>query len=101
MIDTNSKRKINAYLRGVRRAVRDAEPAQRRELIRSLEEHIFEALASGVSTVDEVLSRMDPPESFAAETVSGPENLRWSFRWIMTVRGRRGSRPWRFLPCQS
>ncbi|TFH04101.1 MAG: hypothetical protein E4H09_04135 [Spirochaetales bacterium] len=78
-----NKNKIRSYLRKVRRFSRDKAPAEQRELIRALEEHIQEALtrrqnSSEPGSVDDVLREMDPPESFGD---SG--EFEGSGRWVI------------------
>ena len=59
-----NRKVISAYLRKVRSATSGVEPDEQRELLATIEEHIEEALRSGRTSVDDVISGMDPPESY-------------------------------------
>jgi len=65
------QRHINRYLKAVAKRLRDRPPAEKRELRRTVEDHVHERLhqAAGdgptVADAKEVLSEMDPPEPVA------------------------------------
>ncbi len=65
-------RRIRRYLRQVRRHLKDRPASERDEVLRSVEEHIREALAKSVQgeptleDLEAVLASMDSPQSYAA-----------------------------------
>ncbi len=65
------KRKIQDYLRRVRAHSGDRSAGEQQEIVRAVEEHIYETLhaqsvGSAPTDVDTILSEMDPPESFGS-----------------------------------
>jgi len=63
---TNEERRtIQNYLSGVKRCIGDRTASEQAELIRQLEEHIHESIRQSPGTpVSDIISQMDPPESF-------------------------------------
>lgn len=77
--DQDAGAAIQRYLRAVAAHLESAPDASKRELLRDLESHIYEALeARGAgedpqpADVEEVLAGMDPPESFARRSEMRP-----------------------------
>ena len=84
----NDRRAITSYLNQVRKHSGDRTAEEQTELVRQLEEHIYESMAAGEgASAEDVIARMDPPESFGepdrdgddAPTVAGRLTLgQWS-----------------------
>ncbi len=74
MISKEAKKPIIKYLKSVKWNIRDKNRAEQQELLRSLEEHIYEALDARFSIspakgeVQSVIDEMETPESFQSNT---------------------------------
>lgn len=79
MFSKEVEKQIKAYLKKVRRATTDRTSTEQRELLQSVEEHIHAAIESRAggqpssADVADVISSMDPPESFAGEVPGAGE----------------------------
>lgn len=70
------KREVRKYLRRVKAHLGDRSPAEREELLHSIEEHIYELLTQRAieeptfADLTAVLTELDPPESYGIVTES-------------------------------
>ena len=70
-------KKIQGYLRQVRRHIGDRSKNEQVELLRALEEQVYESINdSPQEGVEQILARMDPPESFEESEQSMPARNR-------------------------
>ncbi len=92
MVNKKVKKRIDAYLKSVRKNIRDKSAMEKRELLRSLTEHIYGALEArfpdspSLDDVEMVLDELDRPEAFQADSSSNLHLLGWNLGvWALVV----------------
>jgi hypothetical protein len=92
MVNKKVKKRIDAYLKSVRKNIRDRNTMEKRELLRSLTEHIYGALevrfpdSPSLDDVEMVLDELDRPEAFQTDSSSDFHLLGWNLGvWALVV----------------